>query len=243
MNALAEKQIITHFKSMEAFSREDLRKYFVQTEGEMNEGTLGWRIHYLKQKNIICEIKRSIYTVNTKPIYSPLIDDGVIKLAKIFTSHYHHLQYCVWNIKWLNDFAIHQMTLDNFVFETEKDMVESVGKTFADEGYVSLWGKLRGSITGFSSPDNPINLQSLITRAPLQHIEIEKGVTICIPTLEKILVDIYDTKKVFYLVQGDIEYIFEHAIERYAINYTTLLGYAKRRGKEEALREFIKKIK
>ena len=56
---------------------------------------------------------------------------------------------------------------------------------------------------------------------------------ITLPTLEKLLVDIYDEDKMFHFVQGaEIERIFQNALNRYSINYTTFFGYAKRRGKE-----------
>jgi hypothetical protein len=53
------------------------------------------------------------------------------------------------------------------------------------------------------------------------------------------LVDIFKDNRIFHFVQGDLEKIFEDALTRYAINFTTLFGYAKRRNKEADLRAYL----
>lgn len=42
--------MICFFEDKGSFSRNDLLDYFIQTEGALNEGTLGWRINDLKKK-------------------------------------------------------------------------------------------------------------------------------------------------------------------------------------------------
>jgi hypothetical protein len=238
MKKATENTLINYFKNKEFFSRRDLFNYFLQLEGELNEGTFGWRIYDLKKKNILREIKRGLYTLTVKPIYIPAVDDNLIKLAEIFTSHYQDANCCLWNINWLNEFTVHQFNRDNILFETEKDLIESVAHTLADNGYSSMI--TYSHLISFTSSITPVILQSLISRSPLQHIETKEGKPLPVPTLEKILVDIYANENVFHFVQGaEMERIFQHAIDRYSINYTTFFGYAKRRGKETGLRAFL----
>ncbi len=242
MKIASENKLINFFKNVSSFSKDDLFNYFLQSEGELKEGTLGWRIYDLKKKNILREIKRGLYTFNIKPVYVPEVDDSLIKLAEIFTSHYKDANYCVWNISWINEFTVHQFNRDNAIFETEKDLKESVAHTLADNGYTAIITALYGQLLSFTSPITPVILQPLISRAPLQHAESKTGKTIVVPTLEKILVDIYANENVFHFVHGaEMEKIFRHALDRYAINYTTFFGYAKRRGKDADLRDFLAK--
>ena len=243
MKAHEKKHLTDYFKDSKSFSRKDLQQYFARTEGEIKEGTLGWRIYDLKKKNVIREVKRGFYTLDTKPVYIPVIDDTLIKLSEIFTASYHKAAYCLWNIDWLNEFTIHQFRRDNVIFEIEKDLVESMANKLLEQGYTSIINNIQGILLSFTSPVIPIIFQPLISRAPVQKSNSSGDVSVSVPTLEKILVDIYANGNIFQFVQGsELQNIFTHAIDRYSINYTTLFGYAKRRGKERDLRAFIKRL-
>ena len=74
---------------------------------------------------------------------------------------------------------------------------------------------------------NPLIIKTLITEAPTQIID-----NIKVPTLEKILVDIYCDNEIFISQQGaEMKTIFETAIYKYTLNKDKMLRYARRRGK------------
>ena len=236
MKQAAEKNLINFLDGKGSFSRKNLLDYFIQTEGDLKEGTLGWRIYDLKKKNILNEIKRGWYTLNVKPVYVPSINDNIQKLAGVFQKNYRDSKYCLWDVNWLNEFTIHQFNQQMLLFETEKDLQESLAHTLNDNNYHVVWS-LKG--THLSVFDETVVVLPLISRAPIQKIAGET-VPIFVPTLEKVLVDIYHEDKVFHFVQGaEMERIFENALSRYAINFTTFFGYAQRRGKEDELRKFL----
>jgi hypothetical protein len=80
--------------------------------------------------------------------------------------------------------------------------------------------------------ENPLILKCLISRSPLKKIS-DKKLKANIPVLEKILTDLYCDKDIFYFYQGkELERIFENAIDRYTVDFSRLLAYARRRGKE-----------
>jgi hypothetical protein len=240
MKEAKEKKLIIFFQNKDGFSRAELFNYFVQVEGELNEGTFGWRIHDLKKKNIIHEIKRGLYTLNAKPVYVPAVDDKIKKLAAIFTENYRHARYCLWNISWLNEFTVHQFNRELFLFETEKDLEESLAHTLSDNGYNNVIWSVKATHLSIINAADPIVILPLISRAPIQEIETEEKKAVSLPTLEKILVDIYKDEKLFYFVKGaEMEKIFKHAFDRYSINYTTFFGYAKRRGKDTDLHAYL----
>jgi len=242
MKKNAQYQFIQFFKGKPQFSREELHDYFLTTEGEINEGTLGWRIYDLKQKNILQEIQRGWYTLEVRPFYQPAIEPTIQELANLFTKNFRNVPYCIWNISWLNEFTVHQFGSERIILETEKDLQESVANILGDNGYHNVIWSLKGQPPRNNFKEIPILLLPLISRAPVQDITTEDGQPIVIPTLEKILVDIYESSSAFRFIQGaEVERIFEHAIERYAVNYSTLFNYAKRRGKEMELRAFLSK--
>jgi len=166
----AEKNLVNFFQDKSSFSRVDLFNYFLEIEGELKEGTFGWRIYDLKRKSILREIKRGWYTLNVKPIYVPAIDDRMKKLSAIFTSNYRNTRYCLWNISWLNEFTVHQFNRELFLFETEKDLQEPVANTLSDNGLRNVIWSLK--VTGLSSTNSgyPIIILALISRAPIQNI-------------------------------------------------------------------------
>jgi hypothetical protein len=242
MKKKAQDQLVQFFKSKQHFSREELYNYFLETEGEIKEGTLGWRIYDLKQKNVLREIRRGLYTLEVHPFYKPVVDATIEKLADLFTRNYRDARYCIWNISWLNEFTVHQFSSERIIFETEKDLQESLANILGDNGYNNVIWALKGQPPRNNFKEIPILLLPLISRAPVQVIKTSQGQSIIVPTLEKLLVDIYEDNSAFHFIQGaETGRIFEHAIKRYAINYTTLFNYAKRRGKEVEIQAFIAK--
>src|SRR5258708_11431771 len=238
MNEREIQQLIISHPDKDHISRQQLYQYFLNVEGELSTSTLGWRIHELKQKNIIQEVQTGWYTLTVKPVYTPNPDFRMKKIDKLLTDKYPDISHCSWNIDWLNELTVHQFTRDTLIVEVERDLVESVGYTLSDNGFRNVLWMIRGSYLSFAQA--PIFLLPLISRAPLQQVAIGKGKAVTCPTLEKILVDIYEDYKIFHFVQGaEMEKIINHALQRYAINWTTLFGYAKRRGKESAIRIFL----
>jgi len=234
------QQLIISFPDKDHISRQQLYDYFLQMEGEITTSALGWRIHELKQKKIVQEVKKGWYSLTVKPIYTPTPDYRTRKIDKLLTDKYAGTNHCVWNIDWLNEFTVHQFTRDTFIVETEKDLMESVAYTLLDNGFHNVLWAIQATHLSITQSEDPIFLLPLISRAPLQKVITGKSKSVTCPTLEKMLVDIYNDNRVFHFVQGaELETIFDHALRRFAINWTTLFGYAKRRGKESALRTFL----
>ncbi len=243
MKKKAKDQFIQHFEGKPQFSRQELYDYFLTAEGELKEGTLGWRIHDLKQKNLLREIRRGWYTVEINSLYKPVIEPTVKELASLFTKNFRDTRYCVWNLNWLNEFTVHQFNSERIIFEIEKDLQESFANLLGDNGYNNVVWDVKGPLPRNNFKEIPIVLLPLISRAPVQDITTDDGQSIVVPTLEKILVDIYEGKSIFRSLQGaEVERIFEHAVERYAINYATLFNYAKRRGKAPELNALLSKF-
>jgi len=80
-----------------------------------------------------------------------------------------------------------------------------------------------------------IVLLPLVSKSPIKKIK-----PIVTTTLEKLIVDLYSDKKMFAAFQGsELAHIINTAYNRYAIDFTTLFHYAKRRKKDIELREFL----
>ena len=241
MPKILEKRLIEEFKDREFFTRDDLFKFYRYFEPDLNEGTFGWRIHDLKGKNIIRTVKRGHYVISDKPKYKPEASIKIVELAKHITNKYKDINYCIWETEWLNEFTQHQAALNMIIIEIEKDLIESLyyelKDSFKNDMYLDPDDK--AIIFYVSESNDPVVIKKLITRSPVAS-RTEKKVKFYTPLLEKILVDLFADEELFYHVQGsELMHIYENAISNYTINFTKLFSYAKRRDREQEIKQFV----
>jgi hypothetical protein len=241
MPKIIENKLIQEFKDRGSFTREELFDFFRQFEPDLKEGTLAWRIYDLKNKNIIKPLMRGLYTISYKPKYNPEISQELYKVASRISKQFEDIKYCLWETEWLNEFSQHQSGKKMILVEVEKEFIESF--------YYELKDNFKNDI--FLTPDEkainfyiseskqPLIIRKLITRSPIGK-RTERKIKFQTPLLEKILVDLFAEEKLFYLYQGgELVHIYENAIKSYAINFTKLFSYAKRREKEQDIKTFL----
>ena len=241
MPKIIENRLIEEFKDRESFSREELFEFFKHFEPDLKEGTFGWRIYDLKNKNIIKPIMRGLYTISYKPKYKPEFSDQLLKLTRKLIDKFEDVKFCIWDTKWLNEFSQHQASKNIIIIEVERD--------FLDSFFYELKDIYKGDV--FIAPDEktinfyvaesmqPIVIKRLVTRSPISK-RTEKRIKFYTPFLEKILVDVFAEDKLFYYSQGsELVHIYENAFKSYDINYTKLFSYAKRREKDNDIKTFL----
>ena len=241
MKDFYEKQLNGRFENGKTFSRDDLYAFYLEYEPDLKDGTFGWRIYDLKKKNVIKRVGKGIYTLCDKPAYQPEINESSKKIARLLDKNFSDLSYCVWESSWLNEFSNHQVTSFFIILEVEKELINSVFFNLKDNNVKDLFLQPGGREMEIYvlEKEKPVVLKCLISRSPLQQIT-DKKLEVNIPALEKILTDIYCDRDTFYFYSGnELETIFETAINRYPIDFSRLLAYAARRGKEIEIKEFL----
>lgn len=241
MSNIAEAVLVEKFKDREYFTREELFDFYRSFEPELKEATFAWRIHILKNKNILNSPKRGLYIISDKLGYVPEISSVLLKLARHITERFGDINFCIWETSWLNEFAQHMIGKNTLFIEIEKGFEESL--------FYELKGSMRKEV--FISPDEkaidlyisqssePIIIKKLLARAPLL-AQTSRGFKYKTPSLEKILVDLFTDEKLFYYLQGsELIHIYENAISKYPINFTKLFGYARRREREKEIKQFL----
>lgn len=188
---------------------------------------------------VLKRVGRGKYELGHQTIYIPPTSPKVRELYKYIKRSYPLLDICVWHTSCLNHFMLHQPARFNMMVEVERDAEESVfyhlkEKTKnvflnpSEEVYHNYIAGKRDSII----------ITTLISEAPTQ---ISNNVNI--PTLEKILVDIFCDRLIFSPQQGaEMNHIWLNALETYTINFSTLLRYADRRGRKKAVNDYINKL-
>ena len=231
------EQLKQAFTGKESFSRNALYNFYLQFEPDLKETTFRWRIHDLKEKNLIRPISRNEFSFTQKPFFKPQLEEGERKSFTLIEKGFKSLKQAVWSTRIISEFMLHQPSRFFTLLEVEKDAIESVFYFLKDNNIKNVFLQPEGKEIEryISELNNAVVLQSLISKAPLQ--KVEKVSTV---TLEKLLVDLFCDKKLFIAYQGsELVYIFNSAYQRYSIDFTKLLSYAQRRNKEADLIDFL----
>ncbi|WP_317167815.1 DUF6577 family protein [Cyclobacterium sp. SYSU L10401] len=86
----------------------------------------------------------------------------------------------------------------------------------------------------------PAVIKKLFTRSAIGR-RTKKRVKFYTPLLEKILVDLFAEGKLFYYLQGSEKmHIYQNATRTYALNFTKLFSYSKRRERDQDIKPFMK---
>lgn len=241
MPKIIENRLIHEFKDRESFSREELFDFFKCFEPDLKEGTFGWRIYDLKNKNIIKSLMRGLYTISYKPIYKPEVSQDLIKIIRKLNERFDDVKYCIWETNLLNEFSQHQSSKRILLIETERDYLDSFFYALKEiyKGDVYLTPDEKAINFYVAESMQPIVIKKMITRSPISK-RTEKKLKFHTPLLEKILVDVFAEDKLFYYSQGsELIHIFENALKSYDINFTKLLSYAKRRERDTDIKMFL----
>ncbi|TVQ15664.1 MAG: hypothetical protein EA361_05345 [Bacteroidetes bacterium] len=241
MSQVLEHRLIEEFKDKEFFSRDELFQFFRYFEPELKEGTFGWRIYDLKNRNIIKSLKRGLYAISGKPKYKPDISPNLLKIAKLLAVKFNEVQYCIWETVWLNEFVKHQMGKSILYIEVEKGFEESVFYALKDNLHKEVFLNPDEKAIDFyiAESNHPIIIRKLLTRAPITK-RVENTIKFTTPALEKILVDLFADERLFYYLQGgELIHIYENALSKYTINFTRLFSYAGRREREQDIKQFM----
>ena len=239
---MSTNQIKKYFNKKGTFTRKELLKFYLQNEPGLKENTFAWRIYNLKKKGIIKEIGRGLYSFFDKKDYTILLNKNSKKIFNSVLGNFTDLDFCISDSSWINEFTTHQYSSSFIILEIEKDFIESVFYTIKEKFKNVFLKPNEIELERYISDlDTAIILVPLLTRAPIQKSEDKKY---NIPTLEKLLVDIFcKSSPYFFLNRFEITTIIKNAFVKYNINQTTLLAYAERRGKKKRLKDFLVKEK
>jgi len=241
MPKIIENKFIDEFRNRDSFTREELFNFFSHFEADLKEGTFGWRIHDLKERNIIKSVGRGLYTISYKPKYKPRLSPELLKITKKIQEKFQDVKYCAWETDWLNEFLQHQTSKRILIIEIESEFMESLYYYLKDSFNHDFYFHSDSKAVEFYIPESnyPIVIKRLITRSPIGK-RTEQKIKISTPLLEKILVDLFADEKLLYFYQGSERiHIYENAITNYTINYTKLFSYAKRRKREQEIKQFL----
>jgi len=224
-------KIQSYFNEQSTISKDKLVECIVFDFPELKKSTINVYLSRLKKEGLIKNPSRGIYALKEKKAYSPIIDSNLKRLFNKVKKDYPFVGFCIWDTKWLNEFMRHQPFKFYTVLELDKDVTESVFYALKEQGkQVYIEPDAETFNLYINSSEDVIILKHLISEAPLQ--EIDK---ITLQTMEKLLVDMTIDTKVYAAQQGEIEFIYANAFEKYEVNKNKMKRYAYRRNRENEI--------
>ena len=205
-----------------------------------NSRTINNTITYLKNNNIITEIKKDLFLVSTKNKYLYKMSIQEQEIYDLLQKKYPKINTIVWNTKCINDFMLHFSTNNYIIIETEKCALECIANLIKEkytDNYTVITEKIFNNNRNFFKNEKVIIIKALNTKSPIININNKKNISI-----EKIMVDIF-CDEIYIQFQGKkLETIYENIFEEYDINFKKLLKYSKYRTSNNKYIEFLKKI-
>ena len=236
---LKVERIKIKFAVSEIILTDDLYRFYQTEEPEIKKSTVNWRIYKLVQNGILQRIGKGKFAIGKSINYLPEISNDEIKINSVVKKEYPFIKYCIWNTSKLNEFLHHQSSFQCVMVEVEKEALESVYYTLKDNFNPTFKKPSKEMAEEFLSIQrNSIIINALVSEAPIQSIK-----NVPTSSLEKLLVDLYCDKNLFYFLQGnELVNIYRNAFNKYTVNQSKLLRYADRRQKKLQIDEFIKSI-
>ncbi len=231
-------KFVDYFESKESFRLQDIKDYFQRFKKDISRTTLDWWIYELKQRGILYRVGRGLYSLQEPIFFSPNIEKKLIKLYAWLVKEFPHLEICIWDTKWINQFMIHQIGRFYTLIEVEKEAVESVFYSLKEKGKNVFLNPSSDILYHYADSKESIIVKPLISEAPI--LRDNKVPT---ASLEKILVDLV-SDEIFEAYQGaELDNILENSFSHYSINEPKLLRYASRRKRKKYLLDKIEKTK
>lgn len=191
--------------------------------------TIVWRLSIMTRLGLLDRIGRGKYQRSQKARFESHIDEILLRKGKSFKKAFPYTTYCIWNIGELASFSRHQFESSYDILEVDKVSVASVVEMLNDKNDLYVTEKVLEIVNNNIITNKRVTVvKALIQEAPLS---IKDG--IYIPSLEKLIVDLYCGGPALSFLEGtETETIIENLLARYTVNFDTLLRYATRRGKK-----------
>ena len=236
-----EKRILSYYlellKNKESFSRAELMNAMQTKENPISEASFKAKLQKMLKNEEIIRVGRNAYCVakDGVSIYSYDYCDESKEIVNTIQNKFPYLNYTIMDFVQLNEFVNHQLAhnviflsvegnLGDFVFDELKK--EYPGKVLINPTpkiYHQYWY------------DGMIVIGKLVTEAPMG--KVEKWNT----RLEKLLVDIMTNSILISSIsESELPNIYEEAFNKYVVDESCMFRYAKRRGAEKKIRDFIK---
>lgn len=231
----AADMILDFAGSHNSFTLCELADY-VRNREEISDSGILWHIKKLIRQNKLSRISRGLYGNFMKREFTPTLNDELKQLHDDIASEFPLIDIVVYSGK---DIAAlqHHISANNALYvEVTKEASEAVFHHLVNKK-AKVYHKPGSDFMSdyVDLAEQCVIVKPLVTESPVRKID-----NVCMPTLEKLLVDI-NVDADFYYIQGiEASYIMDNAESLYQLNIPKMLRYASRRGIKGKMQSYLK---
>ena len=212
------------------YSRQQMISLLREASPEYSSNSCQWKLGEMLKSGEIVRTGYDRYMISTgkaRPVYSPDYSETASAVMARIAEKYPYIAFTVLETVLMNEFLNHLVAQNTIFIQTEKDIASFVFRYLQEEGYRNVMLKPAKKDFDLYWSKDTIVVTDLVSEAPMHASDPHKI------TMEKMLVDIYCDK----LIKGTFsraEYpsIVEQAFDKYRVDRTRMLRYARRRNRE-----------
>ena len=223
-----------------SYTRRELMSALSSDANVLKESSFQWKLgENLKSGSLIKTGYNEYRIPNDTAIsaYMPQYSEVSANIINFLSDTYPYVSFSVFETVLMNEFLNHLIAQNTIFVQTEKDSASFVFRSLQEAGYQNVMYKPSAKDRALYWTKDCIIVTDMISEAPLsrQHPHFI--------TLEKMLVDMYCDKFIAGTYSNaEFPYVLRQASERYLLDRTKMLRYARRRNKEKELRSILAEI-
>ena len=221
------------------FTKNEFADLIHEINPHYSERSIYWLLRKLQQENQIQKLGKNIFQAvcqeKQKSSYSYKHSSEWKLIVSDVSKKYPLMDFQAWELIQFNEFVNHQIAHNTVFIEVEAMLEETVFRALKKEFSCVLLCPSEETFYQYRSPEQTIVVLKLISEAPKPIGESYNT------PLEKLLVDLFSKKLPGHLIeQAEYPAVYEEAFSKYLIDQKKMFRYARRRGVEEEIKEFIR---
>ena len=172
-----------------------------------------------------------------RPVYLPDYSELATRIMAQITRKHPHMAFTVFETVLLNEFLSYPVVHNTVFVQAEKAISSFAFRSLQEEGYGNVMLKPAKKDFDLYWAKDMIVVTDLVSEAPILASDPHKI------TMEKMIVDMYCDKLIKGIFsKSEYSSIVERVFDKYRIDRTRMLRYARRRNKERELQDVLKEI-
>lgn len=230
--------ILIYAGSRNTFTLCELADYVRRSEDISDSGIL-WHIKKLIKQNKLSRLSRGVYGSFVKKEFLPTLNDELKQLYNDIASEFPLIDLAVYNGEDISAMQHHISANNALYVEVTKEASEAVFHYLIDKRIKAYYKPNSDLMYNYVDlGERCVIVRPLVTESPVRKID-----GVCMPTLEKLLVDINIDEDFYYLQGTEASHIIDNARSLYQLNVPKMLRYASRRGIKEKMQSYLKNEK
>lgn len=236
---ILKDELYRSFENKKSFTITDIYNSFSKIQSNIKRSTVNWRIHHLVQQGMLQRIGRGVYRLGrVRPFVLSLSSEYQV-VSSVLKEQFPLVTYSLWHTDILKEFSHHISNINFFLVEVDREAVDSVYNSIKEINKNTFrkpsQNMMEDLILGY---DDTIVIKPLISESPIQVVD-----GISVPCIEKILVDLFADKDLFFYLEGnELFEVVTNVFNKYTVNVDSLLRYAGRRGKKQKMKTILDQI-